>query len=389
MELKRRIFEEEHIIFRESVKRWVDDVMRPRKEEFYENRIVPKDIWLDAGSQGYLCMWADEKYGGAGIDDFRFDQILTEEITKCDAGFYAPLHNRIVAPYINKFGTEEQKQHFLPSVISGENILAICMTEPGAGSDVAGIRTFAEDKGDHWELNGSKTFISNGINAGLYLVAAKTSRENPYSIGLFLVEEDREGFTRGQKLKKLGLHTQDTAELFFDTVKVPKFNVLGDPTQGFKNMMVGLAEERLIGAIGYVARSERAFDITLNYIKEREAFGRPVGTFQNSRFKMAGMKAEIDAAYAFVDHCVMEHLEGNLTGEMGAEIKLYTSEVEARVVDECLQLHGGAGFMEEYEISRLYADARVSRIYAGSSEIMKEIIGRGLGLDDRHNKRKS
>lgn len=389
MELRRRIFDEEHVIFRESVKRWVDEVMRPRKQEFYENRIVSKDIWLDAGRQGYLCMWADEKYGGAGIDDFRFDQILTEEITKCDAGFYAPLHSRIVAPYINKFGTEEQKQHFLPGVISGENILAICMTEPGAGSDVAGIRTFAEDKGDHWVLNGSKTYISSGINGGLYLVAAKTSRENPYSIGLFLVEGDRKGFSRGQKLKKLGLHTQDTAELFFDNVELPKLNALGDTTKGFKHMMVGLAEERLIAAIGYVARSERAFDITLDYITEREAFGQPIGTFQNSRFKMAAMKAEIDAAYAFVDHCVMEHLEGNLTGEMGAEVKLYTSEVEGRVVDECLQLHGGAGYMEDYEISRLYADARISRIYGGTSEIMKEIIGRGLGLDDRHNKRRN
>lgn len=387
MELTRRIFDEEHNIFRESVSRWADDLLLPRKEEFHQAGLVAKDVWLDAGRQGYLCMWAEEKYGGADIDDFRFDQIFCEECIKRDAGFYAPLHNRIVGPYLRKFGTDDQKDRFMPGIVSGETILAICMTEPGAGSDVAGIRTFAEDKGDHWLINGSKVYISNGINGGLYLVAAKTSKENPYSIGLFLVEGDREGFQRGQNLKKLGHQSQDTAELFFDHVKIPKENALGDPTMGFKYMMVGLAEERLIGSVGYLARAQHAFDITLDFIKQREVFGRPVGTFQNSRFKMAAMKTELDAAQAFVDQCVMEHLDGNLTADMGAEIKLFTSEVEGRVVDECLQLHGGAGYMDEYEISRLFVDARVSRIYAGSSEIMKEIIGRGLGLDDRHNKR--
>jgi acyl-CoA dehydrogenase len=257
------------------------------------------------------------------------------------------------------------------------------MTEPGTGSDLAGIKTRGEDKGDHWLLNGSKTYISNGLISNLCVVAARTNPDSPHAVGLFVVEEGMPGFKRGRKLKKLGLHSQDTAELFFQDVKVPRANVLGEPTQGFRNLMLNLAEERLTSAVGNVTRAERAFEVTLAYITERKAFGRPIGTFQNSRFKMADMRARIDACWALVDHCVMEHVERKLTGETAAAAKLYVSEVEGWVVDECLQLHGGAGYMDEYEICRLYADARISRIYAGTSEIMKEIIGRGLGLDER------
>ncbi len=377
--LNRRIFEPEHEQFRDSVRRFYAAEVAPHAEEWREDGRVSRDVWRKAGAAGFACMWADEAYGGAGVDDFRFDQILTEELVG-ESGFFLSLHNRIVGPYFAKFGTDEQKARFMPGIVSGEQILAIAMTEPGTGSDLAAIRTNAVEKDDHWLLNGSKTYISNGQLAGLVIVAARTAERG---IGLFVVEEGMEGFRRGRQLKKLGLHSQDTSELFFDDVKVPKDNVLGDPTRGFQAMMVGLAEERLIGAVGYLARANRAFDITLDFVMDRKAFGRPIGTFQNSRFKMADMRTELDAAQAFVDHCVMEHIDGNLSAEAGAQVKLLTSEVEGRVVDECLQLHGGAGYMDEYEISRLYADARISRIYAGTSEIMREIIGRGLGLDER------
>lgn len=381
--INRRIFEPEHEMFRTSVGRWADEVLVPHREEWLAAGSVSRAAWKSAGENGFLCMWADEAYGGAGIEDYRFDQILIEEITWREPGFFIHLHNRVIGPYLGKFATDEQKARFMPGVVSGDTILAIAITEPGAGSDVAGMRSFAEEQDDHWVLNGTKTYISNGLLADLCVVAARTDKDNPYAMGLFLVEAGMEGFSRGTGLKKLGLKSQDTAELFFDDVKIPKDNVLGDPAKAFKYMMVGLAEERLTGAISYVARAERAFKITLEYITDRKAFGRPIGTFQNSRFKMAEMRTQIDACWAFVDHCTLEHLEGQLSAETAAQAKLLTSEVEGRVVDECLQLHGGAGYMDEYEISRLYADARISRIYAGTSEIMKEIIGRKLGLDER------
>ncbi len=381
--INRRVFEEEHEMFRDSVRKWADAELLPYVEAWKADGQVSREAWKSAGEQGYLCMYADEKYGGMGLDDFRFDQILIEEITRREYGFFLPLHNRVVGPYLHHLGSETQKEKYMPGVVSGETILAIAMTEPGTGSDLAAIKTRAEDKGDHWLLNGSKTYISNGHLGNLCIVAAKTDKDNPRAIGLFLVEDTFEGYRKGQKLKKLGLASQDTAELFFEDVKVPKENVLGDPAGGFKMMMRNLAEERLVGATQYATRAERAFEITMEYITERRAFGKAIGTFQNSRFKMAEMRTQIDVCWAFVDHCVAEHGRGSLSGETAAEAKLFCSEVEGRVVDECLQLHGGAGYMEEYEISRLYADARISRIYAGTSEIMKEIIGRGLGLDDR------
>ncbi|NKB59684.1 MAG: acyl-CoA dehydrogenase [Alphaproteobacteria bacterium] len=381
--ITRRIYEEEHSIFRETVRRWAEKEVFPHGEKWREDGIVSRDIWRSAGEQGFLCMYADEKYGGLGVDDFRYDMILSEEIAPREQGLFIPLHNRIVGPYIHKSGSDAQRDRFMPGVVSGETVLAIAMTEPGTGSDLAGIKTRAEDKGDHWLLNGSKTYISNGLLAGLVVVAARTNPEKSHAIGLFLVEDGMPGFQRGRKLKKLGLHSQDTAELFFEDVKIPKENVLGDPEQGFKLMMTNLAEERLMGSVGFLAHAEHGFAITMEYIQERRAFGRAIGTFQNSRFKMAEMRTKLDAAWAFVDHCAMEHMNGDLTAEMAAEAKLFVSELEGFVADECLQLHGGAGYMAEYEISRVFADARISRIYAGSSEIMKEIIGRKLGLDDR------
>lgn len=381
--LRRTIYEEEHEIFRNSVRAWAEKEIIPNAEAWREAGMVSKDVWKKAGDEGFLCMYADEKYGGLGLEDFRYDMILCEELGPIESGFFLGLHNRIVGPYLQNFASDDQRDRFMPDVVSGDTILAIAMTEPGTGSDLAGIKTRAVEMEDHWILNGSKTYISNGFLADLTLVAARTNPEASHEIGLFWVRSDADGYSRGRNLKKVGLESQDTAELFFDNVKVPKEDVLGNPRSGFKTMMMNLAEERMIGAVGFIARAEHAFNVTMEFIMERRAFGRPIGTFQNSRFKMASMRTELDAAWALTDHCAREHLKGELTAEMAAEAKLFTSEVEGRVVDECLQLHGGAGYMDEYEISRLYRDARISRIYAGTSEIMREIIGRGLGLDER------
>jgi len=381
--IKRRIFDEEHEMFRDSVRKWIATDVTPHAQTWRDNKRVSKEAWLSAGANGFLAMYAHPAYGGMGLDDFRLDMVLNEEINKAESAFFVPLHNRIVGPYLHRYGTADQKARYMPGVVTGERILAIGMTEPAAGSDLAGIGTRAEKQGDHWVLNGSKTYISNGQIAGLYLIAAKTDPANPRAIGLFWLEEGTEGFAKGQNLRKMGLQAQDTSELFFDNVKVPAANLLGDGTDGFRIMMKNLAEERLIGADGYLARAERAFEITMDFIMERRAFGQPVGTFQNSRFVMADVRTKLDVGWAFLDQCAMAHMEGACTGEMAAQAKLFTSEIEGEIIDACLQLHGGAGYMEEYEISRLYVDARVSRIYAGTSEIMREIIGRGLGLDDR------
>lgn len=383
--IKRRIFEAEHNMFRDSFRKWAEAEVYPHSETFRENGMVSRDVWRSAGAQGYLAMFTDPAYGGLGVDDFRYDMIMAEELAARENGLYIPLHNRIVAPYLHHFGTEAQKARFLPGVTSGEVILAIAMTEPDTGSDLAGIKTRAEDRGDHWLLNGAKTYISNGILAGLVIVAARTGSGRT-DTSLFLVPDGTPGFTRGRRLKKIGLKSQDTAELRFDDVKLPKDHLLGGLNAGFGLMMRNLAEERLLGSVQFIAHAQRAFDITLDYIRERRAFGRPIGTFQNARFKMAEMKTRLDAAWAFVDHCALDHLDGALTGEQAAQAKLLASETEGFVADECLQLHGGAGFMEEYEIARIFTSARVSRIYAGTSEIMKEIIGRNMGLDDRQSK---
>ncbi len=381
--IRRRIFTQDHDIFRDSVVKWAEAEIAPNEARWRKEGQVSREVWKSAGDQGYLAMYMPEEYGGLGLDDFRYDQILAEELAWRSPGFFISLHNRMVAPYFLHVANPEQQSRFLPGIISGESILAIGMTEPSTGSDLGAIRSRVEDRGNHWILNGSKTFISNGLLADIIVVAARTDPDNPRAIGLFVVERGMEGFTRGEKLAKLGQPSQDTAELFFDDVKIPKENQLGDATQGFKNMMRGLSEERLIGSIGFLARAERAFAITLDYIQDRKVFGKPVGSYQNSRFVMATLRTRLDAAQTLVDHCVLDHLDGALSAELAAEVKLLTSEVEGDVADQCLQLHGGNGYMQEYEICRLYADARISRIYAGTSEIMKEIIGRGLGLDDR------
>jgi acyl-CoA dehydrogenase len=382
--MQRTIFDPEHEQFRESARRFFENEVGPHAERWREQGYVDREAFRKAGEQGFLLMWADPEYGGAGVPDFRYEQILIEENVRYgEPGFFATLHSRLVAPYIGQLGTEEQKSRLLPKCASGETILGIAMTEPGAGSDLAGIRTRAEDRGDHWLLNGSKTYISNGQIGDVFIVVARTDPARSHGLGLFIVERGMEGFERGRNLAKIGLEAQDTSELFFHDVKVPKSNVLGDPTKGFHYLTHFLAEERLITAAGSIAAATVAFDLTLEFIKSRTAFGRPVGTFQASRFRMAEMRAQIEALQCFVDQCVIAHNDGELDAVTAAEVKLLATELEGRVVDECVQLHGGAGYMDEYPISRLYTNARVSRILAGSNEIMREIIGRSLGLDDR------
>jgi acyl-CoA dehydrogenase len=284
----------------------------------------------------------------------------------------------LIATYLANFGSEEQKHRYLPGVVSGDILLMIAMSESGAGSDLASMRARAVDEGDHWVLNGSKTWISNGINGDLAIVAAKTDPENPRAIGLFLVEEGTPGFTRGKPMKKMGLMSQDTTELFFSDVKVPKDNVLGNPARGFHYMMKNLAEERVICACGCVAACQTAFDLTVEYTKERKMFGGVLSDMQNTRFTMAGLRARIDSAQCFVDRCVEVHNAGELSSAEAAGVKLVCSELQGEVVDTCLQFFGGAGYMDEYPISRMYRDARVTRIYAGASEIMKELISREI-----------
>lgn len=382
--MDRHIFDEEHEMFRDSVRSFFINEIQPHADRWAEQEIVDREAFLKAGEQGLLCMWADEKYGGAGVSDFRFEQVMLEENARYgDVGFFAFLHSRLVGPYIGELGTEEQKARWLPKCVSGENILAIAMTEPGAGSDISGIRTKAEDKGDHFLLNGSKTYISNGILADLIIVAAKTEIGGSHGISLLVVERGMEGFERGRNLKKMGMHSQDTAELFFNNVKVPKENLLGQPNRGFYHLMHFLAEERLLSAVGSLANAEAAFAVTMEYASERRAFGRRIADFQVNRFKFADMRTEMDVAQAFIDRCVMVHNEGKLTAEDAAKAKLFATELEDRVTDHCVQLHGGAGYMDEYPVSRMYTAARVSRIYAGSSEIMREIIARSIGLDPR------
>ena len=385
--MDRIIFEEEHEMFRDSVRTFMKNEIGPQQEKWNAQGCVDREAYLKAGEMGLLCMWVPEEYGGIGIPDFRYEQILMEENARYgDAGFFSWLHSRLVAPYIGTFGTEEQKKRWLPDCVSGERILALAMTEPGAGSDVSGVRAIAEDKGDHFVLNGSKTFISNGILADLVIVAARTSLENKHGMSLFVVERGMHGFERGDNLAKMGLKSQDTAELFFNDVKIPRENLLGEVDRGFYHLMHGLAEERLLAAVGFLANAEAAFAVTADYIGERKLFGKTLAEFQNTRFKMAEMRTELDVSQAFVDRCVMIHNDGELSSDDAAKAKLFTSEVEGRVTDECVQLHGGNGYMDEYAVSRYYTNARVSRIYAGTSEIMKEIIARSLGLDPRKKK---
>jgi acyl-CoA dehydrogenase len=377
--MQRDCFTSDQELFRDSYRQFLRREVLPHRAAWRKAGIVPREMFRKMGAQGYLLSWADEEYGGLGVEDFRYQQIMIEEDARYgDAGFYHTLHSRLVGPYLKHFGNEEQRRRFLPGCVSGDCILAIAMTEPDAGSDLAGIKTRALDQGGHWLLNGAKTYISNGINADLVIVAAKTSAASARQIGLFLVERGMPGFERGRNLAKMGLKSQDTAELFFRDVEIPKANVLGDPAKGFHYLMRGLAEERLIAAAGYLGNAWAAFEVTVEFVKQRKVFGSRLSELQNTRFKMASMRTELQVAQTYIDHCVRQQNEGKLTSELAAIAKLFSSELEGRVVDECVQLHGGAGYMEEYEVNWRYTDARISRIYAGSSEIMREIIARAI-----------
>lgn len=379
-----RDFTDEQNMFREAYRKFLATEIVPHMEAWREAGIVDREAFRKAGEQGFLMVWPEEKYGGMGDNDFRFEQVIIEEAAYARAGdWYATLHSRLVGPYLTRFGNEEQCQRFLPGCVSGEIILAVAMTEPDAGSDLAGMRTAAVEKDDHWVLSGSKTYISNGINADLVVVAAKTDPDNnPHAMTLFLVERGMAGFERGRNLEKMGLKAQDTAELFFNDVKVPKANVLGEPGKGFYYLMEGLAEERLIGAAGYLASAQLSWDLTAEFVKERKVFGKPLTAFQNTQFKLSELRTELDIAQNYVDQCVAAFNAGQLSAVDAAKAKLVTSEIQVKVADIGVQLHGGAGYMDEYPISRQFTDAKISTIYAGSSEVMKIIISRDcLGED--------
>ncbi|MGE0775495.1 MAG: acyl-CoA dehydrogenase family protein [Sphingomonadaceae bacterium] len=375
-----RAFTNEQQMFRREYRRFLAAEITPHMESWREQGIVDRSAFRNAGELGFLMVWPDEKYGGLGDTDFRFEQIIIEEQHHAlVADWFAPLHSRLVGPYISRHGNDEQMARLLPKCVSGEAILAIAMTEPGTGSDLAAIKATAIDNGDHYLLNGNKTYISNGINADIVIVAAKTDPiNNPRQIGLFIVERGMEGFERGRNLPKMGLKGQDTAELFFSDVRVPRENILGDPAQGFAYLMEGLAEERLIASVGFLAAAQKAFDLTTAFASERALFGKKLKDMQNTQFKLAGLRAMLDAQQVYVDQQVAALNANALTAADAAKSKLVTSELLGQVVDEAVQLHGGAGFMDEYPISRMYSDARVARIYAGTSEVMKLIIARDI-----------
>jgi alkylation response protein AidB-like acyl-CoA dehydrogenase len=381
-EIHRDIFEEEHEAFRRTVRSFLDREVVPHHAQWEKDGIVPRDVWLAAGRQGLLGFDVDEEYGGGGVRDFRYNLVLAEEMTL--SGIHGPgfpLHNDIILPYLTSLGSEEQKRRWLPGCCSGELITAIAMTEPGAGSDLQGIRTTAVDKGDHYILNGSKTFISNGILSDLVIVVARTNPDaGAQGFSLLVVERGMAGFERGRNLEKIGQHAQDTAELFFENVVVPKENLLGEEGTGFISLMVNLPQERLSIAMVAAAACEAILKMSLDYAKEREAFGRPIGKFQHNRFMLAEMATETHIARVFVDDCVRRHNRGELDASHASMAKWWTTELQKKLVDQAVQLHGGYGYMMEYPVAKAFVDSRIQTIYGGTTEIQKEIIGRSLGI---------
>ncbi|MGY6742378.1 MAG: acyl-CoA dehydrogenase family protein [Cecembia sp.] len=378
----RTIFNEEHEMFRQSIKDFIAKEISPYNAEWEKNKMVSRESWKKLGDNGFLCIQAPEQYGGLNIQDFRYNAILVEELglSGCSGPAIGyPLHNDIVFPYILHYGTDEAKAKYIPGMISGELISAVAMTEPGAGSDLQGIRSTAVDKGDHFLINGSKTFITNGYLADVVVVAAKTDPNlGAKGISLFIVDKDMAGFSKGVPFEKVGLHAQDTCELFFEDVKVPKENLLGKVGEGFKYLMTELAQERLIVGLAAVALAESAFLSTLEYVQQRKAFGKSISDFQNTRFKLAEMGAKLEQGRMYVDQLVTLHNEKKVDSAMASSAKYLLTELQCWVSDECVQLHGGYGYMWEYPVARAFADARVQRIYAGTNEIMKELIVRKL-----------
>jgi alkylation response protein AidB-like acyl-CoA dehydrogenase len=382
--VERTLFDEDHELFRDSVRRFIAADVAPHNDEWERAGLVDRAMFTAAGKHGFLGMAAPVEHGGGGVADFRYNLVIAEEVQRAGinaAGLGWTLHNDICLPYFLALTDEAQQARWLPGICSGELITAIAMTEPAIGSDLASMTTTAIRDGDDYVVNGSKTFITNGINADLVITAVKTDPgERHKGMSLIVLERDMPGFERGRNLDKIGMHAQDTAELFFSDVRVPVANRLGEEGQGFRYLVTNLPQERLSIAATGVAAAQAAFDQTLAYVRERKAFGQPVGSFQNSRFRMAEMATEIEIAQSFIDHCVLALNAGELTADEAAMAKWFCTELQGRVVDACVQLHGGYGYMTEYPVARAYADARITRIYGGTTEIMKEIIGRSLGL---------
>jgi len=379
--VRRTIFEDEHEAFRETVRGFLTREAVPKGEEWEQAGVIDRPFWKKAAEQGLVGFSASDEHGGAGLDDFRFNAVLDEEVvatgTLTDA---FSLTNDIVVPYFTELTNAEQRDRWLPRVTSGDAVIAVAMSEPATGSDLRAIGSTATWDGDVYRLTGSKTFITSGIQADLIVTAARTVRDGVDGIGLFVVEATAEGFERGRKLEKVGRKAQDTAELFFTGVPVPEQDVMGDPGKGLSYLMRNLPQERLSMAVVAVAHAEKALAITLDYIKERTAFGKPIGSFQANKHHVAELWTETQIARSHVDRCLLAQVDGTLTGAEAAGAKFWTTELECRVIDRCLQLHGGYGYMEEYEIARMWRDSRVQRIYGGTNEIMREIVGRDLGL---------
>lgn len=381
--MRRTIYDADHEAFRASVRAFLQREVWAHADEFITDRALPRQLWRAAGEQGLLGLEIPEEYGGSAAGDYRYNAVLMEELAHVNMALASSLsiHFDVVAPYLVHRTTEQQRQRWLPGFVTGETITAIGMTEPSGGSDLAALRTTAEPCADGWVLNGSKTFITNGFSADLLVVAARTkpgSRAD--GISLFGVEATLPGFSRGRKLDKVGQPEADTAELFFDNLVVPAENLIGEVNEGFRHMMHGLAQERIGSAVANLAHASRILDETVEYVSQRKAFGRAVGSFQHNKFLLADLVTRIDVTQAYVDACVLAHTEGQLTATDAAKAKWWTAEIQNEVIDHCLQLHGGYGYMNEVRVARAWRDARVTKIWAGSNEIMKEIIGRELGL---------
>jgi alkylation response protein AidB-like acyl-CoA dehydrogenase len=379
---KPSIYIQEHEDFRHAVREFLEREVVPHHDQWEKDGQVSREVWTKAGAQGLLCFDVDEEYGGAGVQDFRYNMVVAEEISRVGAsGLGFPVHTDVIVPYVSSLGTDEQKRRWLPGLVSGDLISAIAMTEPGAGSDLQGIRTSAVDKGDHYVLNGSKTFISNGIMSDLVIVVARTNPDAGHQgISLLVVERGMDGFERGRNLEKVGLKAQDTAELFFDNVHVPKENLLGEEGSGFISLMNNLPQERVSIAAIAVAACEHVLQLCLDYAKEREAFGRPIGKFQHNRFLLAEMATEVHIARVFVNDCVLKLNAGEVDTSLASMAKWWTTELQKKVVDQAVQLFGGYGYMMEYPVARAFVDSRIQTIYGGTTEVQKEIIGRMLGF---------
>ena len=380
--MSRSVFEPEHEAFREAVGTFLEKEVVPFHDQWERDGIVDREVWVKAGAQGLLGLQLEEEYGGGGTTDFRYNAVIGEEMTR--RGVYGaafPLFNDMIAPYLVASASEEQRRRWFPGLCSGETIAAIAMSEPGAGSDLQGIRTTAVDAGDHYVLNGQKTFISNGILADLVVVVARTNPDAGHQgISLLVVERGMAGFERGRNLEKVGQHAQDTAELFFGDVRVPKENLLGEEGQGFVYLMTNLSQERLSIAVSAATACESIVEMTLSYAKDRTAFGRPIGKFQHNRFVIAEMATEAHIARVFVDDCIARHVRGELDAKTASMAKYWVTELQNKLVDRGVQMHGGYGYMLEHPIARAFVNSRVQTIYGGTTEIQKEIIGRSLGL---------